>query len=155
MGVLKNEANGLVHRVTPRNFLVFMWRTTVTYNNSKKQRLMDVTIHALLTAPTIAKAAAAAGVTEASIRTWLKEPDFRRKYRETRQNLFETAMGSVQARLSEGVSVMWQLVMDEATPATARVQAFRCLAEMAFRGQDLSELESRIEQLERGNANAA
>ena len=45
---------------------------------------------------------------------------------------------------------MWQLVMDEATPATARVQAFRCLAEMAFRGQDLSELESRIEQLERG-----
>jgi hypothetical protein len=38
---------------------------------------------------------------------------------------------------------------------TARVQAFRCLAEMAFRGQDLSELESRIEQLERGGANAA
>jgi hypothetical protein len=87
--------------------------------------------------------------------TWLKEPDFRRKYRETRQNLFETALGSVQGKLQEGVSVMWQLVMDEATPATARVQAFRCLAEMAFRGQDLSELESRIEQLERGGANAA
>jgi hypothetical protein len=132
-----------------------MRRTIVTYNNSKKQRLMDVTIHALLTAPTIAKAAGMAGVTEASIRTWLKEPDFRRKYRETRQNLFETALGSVQGKLQEGVSVMWQLVMDEATPATARVQAFRCLADMAFRGQDLSELETRIEQLERGDANAA
>jgi hypothetical protein len=127
----------------------------VTYTNSKKQRLMDITIQALLTAPTIAKAADTAGVTEASIRTWLKEPDFRRKYRETRQNLFETALGGVQARLQEGVSIMWQLVMDEATPATARVQAFRCLTEMAFRGQDLSELESRIEQLERGDANAA
>jgi hypothetical protein len=132
-----------------------MWRTIVTYNNSKKQRLMDATIHALLTAPTIAQAAKNAGVTEASIRIWLKEPDFRRKYRETRQNLFETALGSVQGKLQEGASVMWKLVMDEATPATARVQAFRCLAEMAFRGQDLSELESRIEQLERGNTNAA
>src|SRR4030095_10520727 len=102
MGGIKNEANGLVHRVTPRNFLVFTWRTMVTYNNSKKQRLMDVTIHALLTAPTIAKAAETAGVTEASIRTWLKEPDFRRKYRETRQNLFETALGRGPGKMQEG-----------------------------------------------------
>ena len=123
--------------------------------NAKKQRLMEQTIQALLTSPTVGKAAEMAGVSETSIRKWLKEPDFRRKYRETRQNMFETAMGSVQAKLQEGVSVMWKLVMDEATPATARVQAFRCLTEMAFRGQDLSELESRIEQLERGDANAA
>jgi hypothetical protein len=118
------------------------------HENAKKQRLVDATIHALLTAPTVGKAAEIAGVSETSIRKWLKEPSFRQKYRETRQSMFENAIGTVQAKMLEGVKAMWSLVLNEANPATARVQAFRVLAEMAFKAQDLSELEERLEALE-------
>ncbi len=123
----------------------------MAYDNVEKNRLLEKAIHALLTAPTMAQAAEKTGVTEASLRLWLKDDAFKARFAEAKREMFISAMVVVHAKLAEGIKSMWALCLDETRPGTSRVSAFRVLTDLAWRAYDLEALEARIAKLEGGN----
>ena len=118
------------------------------YSNTKGNRSQETIIAALLANKSVAEIAKIVGSTENSIRNWIAEPAFQERYTQARQELFGKAMDAVQSRLEQGVSAMWDLVLDPEASATARVAGFRVLMDAAWRAKDLTELEERLARLE-------
>ena len=105
-------------------------------------------IAALLTEPTIGAAAAAAGVGDRTLYTWLAAPDFRAAYLAARREAVSQAVAQLQRIASEAVLVL-QTVMNDATkPASARIAAARSVLEFSIKAVEVEELEQRLSALE-------
>ncbi len=105
-------------------------------------------IAALLRCPTLEEAAAETGVATRTLRRWLHEPDFRQQYLAVRRQIYSQAIGRAQQTLSRGVGVLHEILDDPDAPPTARVAAFARLEEMARRGVEIEDLETRLTALE-------
>jgi hypothetical protein len=73
---------------------------------TKLNRKQESAIAALLTAPTHAAAAAAAGVGEATLYRWLKLPEFRWAFRNARRRLVDDAVVRLQAATGRAVDAL-------------------------------------------------
>jgi hypothetical protein len=60
-------------------------------------------IEALLSEPSVRRAAALAGLGEKSIRRWLRLPEFSRVYQEARQQAFADALADLRAATRDAV----------------------------------------------------
>src|SRR5690349_4515857 len=81
----------------------------------------DKAVIALMTTPTVAKAAAKAGVGERTLRGWLAEADFLAAYRAARRRALEAAVGQLQRASGKAVRA---LVKDlDADKAADRIKA--------------------------------
>ena len=72
----------------------------------KRERLEDRALAALLSEPTIAQAATAAGVSESTLLRWLAEPSFKARYRDARRQVVELAVTGLQQATSEAVATL-------------------------------------------------
>lgn len=118
-------------------------------HGEKFSRKQEEAIAALLASPTLAEAARAAGIGEATLWRWLQQEDFRRRYEEARRELVRQALVYVQGVIGEAVKVLRQVMNGPAYPATAKVSAARTLLEAALKAGEAAELEERIARLER------
>src|SRR5437762_3477682 len=75
-------------------------------HGEKRSRRQEAAIAALLTETTHAAAAAKAGVSEATLRRWLRLPGFRAAYRRARRELVEAAIGRIQAAAGQAVDTL-------------------------------------------------
>ena len=107
------------------------------------------TIMALLQEPTIEKAAALASVGEASVYRWLRQDAFRKAYRVARNEAVSRAMARLQRASSGAVDILVELMACDATPASVRMGAARCVLEMAVKTLESEDLAARIEALEK------
>src|SRR5688572_27035255 len=103
---------------------------------------------ALLRGDTQQAAAAAAGVTDRTLRAWLHDPPFRDALRESRAQLLSATSALVQAAAREAVATMRAVMTDKGVPARARVTAARSLLELGLRYAEKVEYEARITELE-------
>src|SRR5262245_2780794 len=99
----------------------------------KLSRTRERAIASLLTANSIEAAATAAGVSERSLRGWLKQPEFKAAYRVARRKLIEMAIGRIQAATGEAVDTLMKVAKDGAKDSD-RVRAAAVLLDYAFRG---------------------
>lgn len=105
-------------------------------------------VEALLTAPTIQKAAKAAGVSYTQLRRWLEQPVFAEAYRRARSVVFETTLANLQSVTSSAIEVLSSIMNDKANAASVRVNAAGKLLEAGFRSREMMETERRLAELE-------
>ena len=115
-------------------------------HGEKLSRNQERTIAALLVHPTMAKAAAAAGVGEVTLWRWMQIPEFKEQYRLARREAVSQAVGHLQSACSVAVVALTDISQDINCPA--RVSAARTVLELALKGVELEDLAVRVEELE-------
>jgi hypothetical protein len=77
---------------------------------------------------------------------WLQRADFRKKYREAQDRVFDGALGSLHGATTEAVNCLRRNL--SCGNPSAEVQAARTILDYALRARELFDLENRIAVLE-------
>jgi len=120
----------------------------VSGHGEKRSRQAEAAITALLACPTIEAAAERAGIAPVTLRRWLAEDEFRRRYRAARRQVVEHAVSSLQQATGPAVETLVEVAGNIAAPSAARVSAAKTILELAIKGIELVDLAERIEALE-------
>ncbi len=115
-------------------------------HGEKLTRRQDAAIVALLAHPTIPESAKAAGVGETTLWRWLQREEFRKKYREAQDKVFDGALGSLQVASTEAVDCLKRNLTSGS--ASAEIQAAKIILEYTLKARELFGMEIRIAQLE-------
>lgn len=103
---------------------------------------------ALLTEPTRAKAAATAGITVKTLRSYLDDPEFQAEYKKAFSSMVEDATRQAQQALAPALSTLREIVEDGGENAQARVSAARSILEYSMKLTEQLDILERIEALE-------
>ena len=117
-------------------------------HGEKLSRNQERAISALLVHPTMAQAAAAAGIGEVTLWRWLQIYEFREQYRKARREAVSRAVGQLQGACSVAVTALTDISQDVNAPASSRVSAARTVLELALKGVELEDLAVRVDELE-------
>ena len=115
-------------------------------HGEKRTRKREQAVAALLTAPSIAEAARLAGIGEATLHRWLREPGFAAAYRSARRQALDGAVGRLQQVAGAAVETLERNL--EARAENVQVRAAQILLEQAFKAAELMDLAERVEALE-------
>jgi hypothetical protein len=115
-------------------------------HGEKLPRKEQAAIIGLLAHPTIPEAAKAAGISETTLWRWLQRDDFREKYREAQNKVFEDALVSLQGATLEAVNCLRRNLKSE-NPWVA-VHSSRVLLHHGLKAREIFDLEDRIARLE-------
>ena len=114
----------------------------------RKRKQIGEFCGALLSYPTVEAAAQSVGVSARTATRWLKSPEFRDAYVESRQATIEAAAGLLRASASGCIETLAMIAIDKESPATARVSAAKSVLDTMLKITELSELEARLRTLE-------
>ena len=103
---------------------------------------------ALLLTPTIEEAARVSGVSSKTVRRYLNEEEFRRVLDDERRVAFRLAAGALQGLLARAVSVLGDVVADDAVAPSVRVRACNSVLSHARAWHEIDEIEGRLDQME-------
>jgi hypothetical protein len=113
-----------------------------------QQRKKELAIAALLSCRTIADAARSCGLSERTLKRWLRDEEFSRQYRQAKSETLAAAMGKLAANAGEAVEALLAVIRNRRASAAARVSASVRLIELCLRDRVDSELEGRLRELE-------
>ena len=122
-------------------------------HGEKRGRQAEAAITALLVCSTIDAAAEQAGIASATLRRWLAEDDFQRRYRAARRQVVEQAIAQLQQGTSEAVAAL-RRNLGCGTPS-AEIAAAKAVLDQAIKAIELVDLAERVEQLEQAAEAAA
>ena len=105
-------------------------------------------ILALLSEPSIVRAAESVGVTERTLHRWLTEEAFADAYRTARRETFGQAIGLCQRYATLSVTTLAKIMADTSAPTAARVSAATAVLKFARDGIELDDLAARVDALE-------
>jgi transposase-like protein len=115
-------------------------------HGEKLTRKREAVIAALLTEPTIEAAARRVGVSDRTLRNWMRRPAFAAAYRAARRAVVEVAVGRLQQAAAAAVDALTKnLACDNPAAVNAAAKA---IIEQAIRGVGLADLAERVEALE-------
>ena len=118
-------------------------------HGEKLSRKREQALYSLVHQPTIAAAARAIGIGEATLRRWLKNPDFRADYRRYKQEILEHSIALLQTSGDEAVKTLLSSLHAESEPV--RLRAACAILDYAIKGLEIVDLEERINLLEKAN----
>jgi DNA-binding transcriptional MerR regulator len=104
-------------------------------------------VAALLTHRTIGSAAEAAGISERTLRSWLREPPFRDAYRQARRQLLDGAVLLLQRASKEAVEALIQQL--RASKPGDVIRAATAILDHAYRGTEVIDLADAVDDLRR------
>jgi hypothetical protein len=117
-------------------------------HGAKSEAVRQRAILALLSEPTIGKAAERCGVGERTLRRWLTDDAlFQRQLAETRRAMFETAMNRLQPLAAQAVDTLAAL-MGESAPPSVRLGAARTVAELGIHRDDAETILRKLGEIE-------
>ncbi|HYT92220.1 MAG TPA: hypothetical protein VEL76_26125 [Gemmataceae bacterium] len=122
-----------------------------TGHGERLSRVQERAIMALLTQPTVLKAAEKIGVNEKTLRKWMQIPEFIDAWRAARREMFEGALGNLQALAGKAVRALEKNLRAE-RPAD-QIRAALGILEHGRKSAELEDLVRRVEELERRLAN--
>jgi hypothetical protein len=120
--------------------------TQASGHGAKRPRREDAAIVALLACPTIDDAATQAGIGESTLRGWLRDPDFQRKYRDARRQVVEQAITGLQQATTEAVAAL-RRNLSCGVPA-AEISAAKAVIDFSLKAVELVDLAERVDALE-------
>ncbi len=120
----------------------------MTGHGEKYTRKQEQAIIALMTAPTMADAAKAAGISEITLWRWLQLPAFLQRYREAKRQAFGQAISQLQQAAVDAVRTLRAVATDEEASPSARVSAARAILEIGVKAVEIEDLTARLEELE-------
>jgi len=109
-------------------------------------------INAILTSPSITAAAKNSGIPERTIRTWLTLPVFREALEESQRAIFKDAARMLTGLQESAINTLAKEQRDGDTSG-ARIRAASLILEYGFKFTELTELDRRITELEKGVKN--
>ena len=109
----------------------------------------DVAIAALLTSPSIRAAADSIGVSERTLRRWMKTEEFGTMLTERQRELSQALHRGIIAKAQNAAAVLSEVMSDAENPPAARVSAANSLLNHAGRAIETIEILTRIEALEK------
>jgi hypothetical protein len=118
-----------------------------TGHGEKPAHKKDAAILALLAHPTIPEAAKAAGISESTLWRWLQVDDFREKYREAQNKVFDGALVSLQGATMEAVDCLRRNL--KCNNPWAAVHAARAILHYSLKSREIFDQETRIAELEK------
>lgn len=108
-------------------------------------------LQALLTQPTKAAAAEAAGISPRTLRDYLNNQDFQREYKKAFGELVADATRQSQQALSPALSALRDIVEDGNESSNARIAAARTLLEYGLRLTEISDILAELDEIDQGN----
>jgi len=120
---------------------------TGTGHGEKFTRKKESALAALLECPSLPEAAASCGISESTLRRWLRNESFAQQYRTERSRLMEMTINALRRKSLAAVEVLASLSNDAASPAAVRASAARSIISLGIAGQVL-DLEERLNDLE-------
>ena len=109
-------------------------------------RRHEAVIVALLAYPKFKDAAAAAGVSEATVWRLMQREDFQRRYREAQEKAFDGALGTLQGAATEAIAAL-QKNLSCGMPA-AEVGAAKAILDFSLKAREQFDYAQRIRTLE-------
>ena len=116
-------------------------------HGEKLSRKQELATTALLTEPTLEKAAKAAGVSGSTLRRWLQEPGFRNTYRTARGELLERTLSRLIQASGKAIATL-ERNLDCGKPAT-EVRAAATILRELIRTRELVDLSEQVQEQER------
>lgn len=110
----------------------------------KQNRVLAV----LLTAPSKAAAAQAAGISPRTLRDYLADPEFQTEYKRAFAGLVEDATRQAQQAITPALSTLREIVESEDENAQARISAARTILEYSMKLTEQTDILARLEELE-------
>lgn len=104
--------------------------------NQRKMRALN----ALITSPTKKDAAAAAGISPRTLRTYLADPEFQSEYRKAVSSLVEDATRQAQDALGPAVTALRCIVEDEEEKSGNRIAAARTILEYGLKLTEFNDI---------------
>lgn len=108
----------------------------------------ELALQALLTHPTQKGAAAAAGVSYATLWRYMRDPEFSRRLHEARRDAVGHAAVRLQGGASEAVAVLRDLMTKDEAPPAARITAARAVLDYSFRVVEMDDLKASVRELQ-------
>ena len=103
---------------------------------------------ALLTSPSKAAAAKAAGISPRTLRDYLADPEFQTAYRDAFGNMVEDATRQAQQAISPALSTLREIVEDREEDAQARISAARAILSHSVKLTETTDVLNRLAELE-------
>ena len=103
---------------------------------------------ALLTSPSKAAAAKAAGIAPRTLRDYLADPEFQAAYRDAFGNMVEDATRQAQQAISPALSTLREIVEDREEDAQARISAARAILSHGIKLTETTDILNRLQELE-------
>lgn len=115
----------------------------------KMDRKRELAMLALLEKPTIAEAAKAVKVGEATLYNWMRDDVFQKDYRQLKQKIVGHAVTRLQKASSLAVDALVEIVQDKDKPSSVRVMSARSILDFSNKGVEIETLEESILSLEK------
>ena len=103
---------------------------------------------ALLTSRTKKEAAAAAGISDRTMRSYYEDKEFCQRYREAFAGVVQDATRRAQQLLEPALSTLQTVMEDEEIPAQARITAARSIIDYSMRLTEQSDIMRQLDELE-------
>lgn len=103
---------------------------------------------ALLTSPSKAAAAKAAGISPRTLRDYLSDQSFQAAYRDAFGNMVEDATRQAQQAISPALSTLREIVEDREEDAQARISAARAILSHGLKLTETTDILNRLQELE-------
>lgn len=102
---------------------------TKSKTNSFYSARKDDAILAILTSPTLDKAAEQVGITSSTLRSWMNKPDFADTLYQVRIENIQHALVALQGKLPLAVEILCEIAQDKKQPGSTRVAASKAIIE--------------------------
>jgi len=121
----------------------------MTGHGSKFGRRMEQAISALISNPrNLEETAKVAGISVATLKRWMRLPEFKAAHLQARREILFQANARVQINSGTAAAVLLKLIADPATPASVRARIALGLLELANQSLVSEDQEERIAALE-------
>src|SRR4051794_2159704 len=112
---------------------------TMVGHGQKLSRKQEALIAALLTQPTRAKAADAAGLSAATVGRWMHDAGFQAAYAEARRQALGEVLAYVQQSMMGAVAVLRAKMLAKDSPAWLQVQCAKHLLDIGLRAVEIEQ----------------
>ena len=123
----------------------------MTGHGTKFGRKKEAAIAALLSHRSVEEAAKAADISVATLKRWMRLPEFKAAYLQARRDVVSQTNARIQQNSGAAASVLFKLMADSTTPASTRARAALGLLDHANKSLLLEDLEFRVVALEQAN----
>lgn len=103
---------------------------------------------ALLTSRTKKEAAAAAGISDRTMRSYFEDKEFCQRYREAFAGVVQDATRRAQQLLEPALSTLQTVMEDEAIPAQARITAAKSIIDYSLKLTEQTDILEQLRELE-------
>jgi hypothetical protein len=117
-------------------------------HGSKFGRKMEQAIAALLSHRSLEEAAPVAGISVATLKRWMRLPEFKAAHLEARRDVVFQTNARIQQNSGAAASVLFKLMADPTTPPSVRARTAQCILECANQSLEREDIEARIARLE-------